>query len=78
MKLKMKIGLSGPALSLSPGDPHETDDIEGQRLIDARFADLAAEETLEQRIERLKAELAAAQAELPKPAKPAKQSAQGA
>ena len=57
MKLKMKIGLSGPALSLSPGDPHETDDIEGQRLIDARFADLAAEETLEQRIERLAASL---------------------
>jgi len=58
MLLKMKIGLSGPERTLAPGDEGVFDDDEGQRLIGAGFADLVPEETLEQRIERLKAELA--------------------
>jgi hypothetical protein len=39
MLVKMKTGLSGPELSLSPGDEHEFDDAEAQRLIDAGFAE---------------------------------------
>lgn len=40
MQLKMKTGLSGPDICLAPGDSHPFDDIEGQRLIDADFAEL--------------------------------------
>ncbi len=47
MQLKMKTGLSGPGLSLSPGDSHPFDDVEGQRLIDADFAELDTDEPAE-------------------------------
>jgi len=41
MKIKMKVGLSGPTISLAPGDtPDYEDDLEAQRLIDAGFAEL--------------------------------------
>jgi hypothetical protein len=40
MQLKMKVGLSGPELSLSPGDVHDfEDEAEAQRLIDAGIAE---------------------------------------
>lgn len=38
MLLKMLMGLSGPDLSLAPGDEHEFDDAEAGRLKDAGFA----------------------------------------
>ncbi len=41
MKINMLTGLSGPELSLSPGDPHECDDLEAARLVLAGFADTA-------------------------------------
>jgi len=43
MQIKMTTGLSGPDFSLSPGDSVTMDDVEGQRLIDAGFAQLDAE-----------------------------------
>jgi hypothetical protein len=45
VKLKMKVGLSGPEISLAPGDIHGFDDAdEAQRLIDADFAELSLDE----------------------------------
>ncbi|MBB2793899.1 UNVERIFIED_ORG: hypothetical protein GGD58_002763 [Rhizobium pisi] len=41
MLLKMIAGLSGPEFSLAPGDEHEFNDDEAQRLIDAGFAEKA-------------------------------------
>lgn len=38
MLIKMQVGLSGPAYSLSPGDEREFPDDEAIRLIDAGFA----------------------------------------
>ncbi|MGR9420655.1 hypothetical protein [Rhizobium leguminosarum] len=38
MLLKMTAGLSGPDFNLAPGDMHEFDDDEADRLIDAGFA----------------------------------------
>lgn len=38
MKITMLTGLSGPHLNLVPGDPHEPDDAEALRLIEAGFA----------------------------------------
>ncbi|MEP9401865.1 hypothetical protein [Sphingomonas sp. VNH70] len=43
MQIKMTTGLSGPDFSLSPGDSVPIDDVAGQRLIDAGFAELDAE-----------------------------------
>ena len=65
MLLKMKLSLCGPELSLAPGDQHDFDKAEGQRLIDAGFAELAIPETAEERVARLEAELAEAKATLP-------------
>jgi len=65
MLLKMKLSLCGPELSLAPGDEHEFDETEGQRLVDAGFAELASKETPEDRITRLETELAEAKAALP-------------
>lgn len=62
MKLKMKVGMSGPDISLSPGDPHECEDAEALRLIEAGIAEEAQDETPAQRVTRLKKELAEAQA----------------
>lgn len=62
MKLKMKIGLAGPGVSLAPGDEHETSAEEGERLIKAGYADEIKDETTAQKVARLKAELAAAEA----------------
>lgn len=39
MLVKMKVGLSGPAYSLGPGDEREFPDSEAIRLIDAGYAD---------------------------------------
>lgn len=71
MKIKMKAGLSGPTMSLAPGDTRTFDDQkEAQRLIDAGFAELAKEgdtvtsETAAERVARLKVELQEAQATL--------------
>lgn len=45
MQLKMKVGLSGPEISLAPGDVQGFDDHEeAQRLIDAGFAELFVDE----------------------------------
>ncbi|MGO6737128.1 hypothetical protein ACC732_04335 [Rhizobium ruizarguesonis] len=38
MLLKMTAGLSGPEFNLAPGDEHEFDDAEAERLVDAGFA----------------------------------------
>ncbi|MBY3333752.1 hypothetical protein HFN98_24475 [Rhizobium laguerreae] len=38
MLLKMTAGLSGPEFNLAPGDEHEFDDAEAERIIDAGFA----------------------------------------
>ncbi|NGO63950.1 hypothetical protein G6N76_09715 [Rhizobium daejeonense] len=43
MLLKMTAGLSGPELNLAPGDEHEFDDAEAERLIEAGFAFKAEE-----------------------------------
>lgn len=72
MKITMKAGLSGPRMSLAPGETKEFEnDKEAQRLIDAGFAELAKEEaaprvieTLAERIARLTAELATAEDEM--------------
>lgn len=69
MKIKMKAGLSGPTMSLAPGDTKTFDDAkEAQRLIDAGFAELAvndiaapASETASERVARLRVELKAAE-----------------
>jgi hypothetical protein len=63
MLLKMKAGLSGPELSLAPGDTHDFDDAdEAQRLIDAGYAEPASPETPKERVTRLKNELKEAEA----------------
>jgi hypothetical protein len=41
MLLKMTAGLSGPEFNLAPGDEHEFDDAEAERLIAAGFAEKA-------------------------------------
>ncbi|KQN37012.1 hypothetical protein ASG37_04955 [Sphingomonas sp. Leaf407] len=46
MQIKMTAGLSGPDYSLSPGDSVPFDDVEGQRLIDAGFAELDADKAV--------------------------------
>ncbi|MBY5585304.1 hypothetical protein [Rhizobium leguminosarum] len=38
MLLKMTTGLSGPDLNLAPGEKHEFEDGEAERLIEAGFA----------------------------------------
>lgn len=38
MLLKMTVGLSGPEFNLAPGDEHEFDDVEAERIVDAGFA----------------------------------------
>lgn len=65
MELKMKTGLSGPEMSLAPGDTKTFDDAaEAQRLIDADFAELApVAETPAERVARLKKELKEAEAD---------------
>lgn len=73
MKVKMMTGLSGPMLNLVKGDEHEFDNVEAKRLIAAGFAvevEDARPETDEQRVERLKAELAEAEAKVASPAAP--------
>ena len=44
MRIRMTTGLSGPETSLAIGDTPTMDDVAGQRLIDAGFADLHPEE----------------------------------
>lgn len=87
MKIKMTAGLSGPTMSLAPGDTKFFEDTdEAQRLIDAGFAIAApavdeapVSETLTERVARLKAELKEAEIALKaenaaaKAAKPATQ-----
>ncbi|MGV6875921.1 hypothetical protein ACUSIJ_24955 [Pseudochelatococcus sp. B33] len=41
MKVRMKVGLSGPAYTLSPGDERDFPDGEAIRLITAGYADPA-------------------------------------
>ncbi|MGO7742963.1 hypothetical protein ACC677_08430 [Rhizobium ruizarguesonis] len=36
--MKMTVGLSGPEFNLAPGDEHEFDDVEAERIVDAGFA----------------------------------------
>lgn len=49
MKIRMKVGLSGPAMSLAPGDTKVfANEGEARRLIDADFAELVPEEVLVQ------------------------------
>lgn len=38
MLLRMTVGLSGPEFNLAPGDEHEFEDVEAERLVDAGFA----------------------------------------
>ncbi|MFI0844425.1 hypothetical protein [Mesorhizobium sp. IMUNJ 23232] len=44
MKIVYRTSMSGPAGATKPGDVAEVDKDEGQRLIDAGFADLFREE----------------------------------
>lgn len=72
MKIRMIAGLSGPKVSLAPGDVRDfPNEKEAQRLIDAKFAELVVEdatastaidETPAERVARLEAELADAKA----------------
>lgn len=74
MKIRMIAGLSGPQVSLAPGDVKDfADEKEAQRLIDAKLAELVTEdsatpapikETTGERIARLEAELKDAKADL--------------
>lgn len=81
MKIKMKLGLSGPKMSLAPGDTKDFNDAEGQRLIDAGFAELVLDEvssvaeTSAERVARLQEELQIAQADLDAEGAPAQQDA---
>lgn len=38
MRVRMKVGLAGPALNLAPGDEHDFPDAEARRLIAADYA----------------------------------------
>lgn len=49
MKVRMKVGLSGPAGSWKPGDDYECDAEEAARLIEAGFAE-AARGTIERSV----------------------------
>lgn len=72
MKIKMTAGLSGPKVSLAPGDIKDfADEKEAQRLVDANFAELVIEdtagppsmnETTGERVARLESELKDAKA----------------
>jgi hypothetical protein len=72
MKIKMTAGLSGPKVSLAPGDIKDfADEKEAQRLIDAEFAELVIDdtaapapinETTGERVARLESELKDAKA----------------
>jgi hypothetical protein len=50
MRVKMLVGLSGPAFTLSPGDVYECDDSEGTRLICARYAVPHVEDNIERAV----------------------------
>lgn len=48
MKVRLLVGLSGPAATLEPGDLYECDDAEGTRLVCARYA-LPVDDEIEMR-----------------------------
>ena len=65
MRVKLKTALSGPKYSLSVGDEYDFSDYEGERLVEAGFAERV--ETAEELAQRRDADAAA-----PAPKKPAK------
>lgn len=64
MRVKLIVSLCGPELALAPGDHHDFDDDEALRLIAAGIAEEATVESGAQRVERLRDELAEAEAAL--------------
>lgn len=50
MKIKMLVGLSGPAFTLSPGDEHDFEQAEALRLIAAEYAVPVVESQIERAI----------------------------
>lgn len=51
MRVRMEVGLSGPAINLSPGDEHEFPDAEAVRLIAAGYAVPAEAREIEMAVE---------------------------
>ena len=58
MRVKLKTALSGPKYSLSVGDEYDFSDYEGERLVEAGFAERV--ETAEELAQRQEADAAAA------------------
>jgi len=50
MKVKLLVGLSGPAFTLEPGTIYECDDSEATRLICARYAVPFADDQIERAV----------------------------
>jgi hypothetical protein len=60
-RLKMNTGLSGPDLTLSPGDEHEFEDTEAERLIEAGFGEELIDAAEQAAAEKAAAEKVAAE-----------------
>lgn len=56
MQVRMLVGLSGPAITLSPGDQHDFDHAEAVRLIEAGFAVPVFEQKIERAVKAPAAE----------------------
>lgn len=52
MKIKMLVGLSGPTITLSPGDEHDFPNDEAVRFIEAGFAVPVAEIQVEKAVKK--------------------------
>lgn len=52
MRIKLLVGLSGPAYTLNPGDEHEFEAAEAQNLIAAGFAVPASEKPMQRAVKQ--------------------------
>jgi hypothetical protein len=52
VRVKLLVGLSGPAYCLAPGDEHEFDAVEAQNLIAAGFAVPASEKPIQRAVKQ--------------------------